>query len=108
MKRSGDPAKSSLPVTAEVGAEGGSFADAAMQIATFRGNEPRRDVPMQEGSQPERDEHPAGGMRRYPTEPPSPSHQSARADTWRAGMIGAAAGAAAGAAVALALIRRAR
>jgi hypothetical protein len=107
MKRSGDP-ESSLPVTAEVGAEGGSFADAAMQTATFGRKELRRDVPMQEGGPPEGDEHAPSGMRRYPTEPPLPSTHSARADTWRAGIIGAAAGAAAGAAVALALIKRAR
>lgn len=108
MKRSDERAKSSLPVTAEVGAEGGSFADAAMQIATFHGTEPRRDVPMQEGSPTEGGEHAPSGMKRYPTEPPSPSPQSARAGTWRAGMIGAAAGAAAGAAVALALMKRPR
>jgi hypothetical protein len=37
MKDTNDRRRASLPVTAEVGDEGGSFADSTAQVATFDG-----------------------------------------------------------------------
>ena len=108
MSRTDDRANIELPVTAEVGGEGGSFADPTTQVATFHGREPRRDLPMEEGHQPAGAADAASGLRRYPTEPPGPrtAPTAPRPAVWRAGMIGAAAGAAAGAAVAFRFARR--
>jgi hypothetical protein len=106
MNRTDDRADKSLPVTGEVGGEGGSFADPTHQVSTFRGDIERtggaggsasaatqashRD--QMSGSDPDR------GMIRYPTEPPSPAGatEGRRIGTgaWRHGLIGAAAGAA--------------
>jgi hypothetical protein len=37
MKKQNDPTDRKLPVTAEVGGEGGSSADATLQVETFSG-----------------------------------------------------------------------
>ena len=116
-----DRRETTLPVTAEVGSEGGSYADPTYQVATFEDSNASRsadvaleasageaigfDTLAERGDGTSRD--PAGGVVRYPTEPPSPP--SAR-EAWRPralmrwGVV--AAGAAAGAAVALILRRR--
>jgi hypothetical protein len=96
----------SLPVTAEVGSEGGSYADPTHQVASFENNLPRtrgRGGASSAATQAIRTEDVAGGsdpnhgMLRYPTDPPdAPTAQEARRMTgpnWRAGAIGAAAGA---------------
>jgi hypothetical protein len=105
MKRTDGRTHTKLPVTAEVGGEGGSFADPTMQVATFTGSEKRHSTPLDEGHQPGGDADAARGILRYPTESPeSPTVRSR--STLRAGLVGAAAGAAAGAAVALGLMKR--
>jgi hypothetical protein len=38
MSRTDDRRERTLPVTGEVGSEGGSYADATMQISTFEGD----------------------------------------------------------------------
>ncbi len=107
MSRTDDRADVRLPVTAEVGSEGGSFADPTMQIATFHDNEPRHDRAMDEGRQPAGGTDAEAGMLRYPTEPPaSRASEGASRAPWRAGLLGAAAGAAAGAVVAFGLLKR--
>lgn len=100
-----DDRDGTLPVTAEVGSEGGSFADPTVQVATFEG-----DVAREQGhdGRPRREEgaDPAShGVVRYPSEPPPPTdatdgRRSARLN-WRTGLASAAAGAA----VALAVTR---
>jgi hypothetical protein len=109
--------ESRLPVTGEVGSEGGSYAHAANQAMTFSGpanpNAPPADavaarVPTRtataaggplSGTSVEGSDDTASGMLRYPTEPPSsPSAREGRRATghpWRNALIGAAAGAAA-------------
>jgi hypothetical protein len=120
-----DRANTVLPVTAEVGGEGGSYADPTIQVATFGGqldqdggqggaasasNQAIRGADIAGGgmgSEPD----PAQGMRRYPTEDPAAPETVARAtkqgSKWRGGIIGAAAGLA-GAAVFAGLSRRRR
>ncbi len=114
MNRTKDRASRPLPVTAEVGEEGGSFADATNQVATFR--EGRADERTQDtrlssaANYAVHDESVAGGgvgtapgpshgMKRFPTEPPR-EEVAARvrrfAPDWRSAAIGAAAGLAAG------------
>jgi hypothetical protein len=113
MSRTEDRAGRPLPVTAEVGGEGGSFADATNQVATFR--EPQADersggpaassalgYALHEesvaeggvGTAPD----PSRGMKRFPTDPPLEEVPRARRFTpdWRSAAIGAAAGFAAG------------
>ena len=121
-----DRANHALPVTAEVGGEGGSYADPTIQVATFgrpldqlEGHGGAASVATQAtrsdsvdaggvGSGPD----PADGMLRYPTDDPStplaqpPSHRRG-APNWRGGLIGAAAGLA-GAAIASRFARRRR
>ena len=101
-----DRAERGLPVTAEVGSEGGSYADATAQVATFLGDVARHDGAGSRGSAAahaiHRDaaaqESPTSGMVRYPTEAPlAPAVAGGRwlgTGHWRAGLIGAAAGAA--------------
>jgi hypothetical protein len=118
-----DRADKSLPVTAEVGNEGGSYADPTMQRATFDERLPRseRALPGDRASAHGMGDSPIGpsggadasahdsGLLRYPTEPPPGEeslHGGLRFD-WRAGLIGAAAGLA-GAGLALAIQRRRR
>jgi hypothetical protein len=115
--RTGDQPERALPVTAEVGGEGGSYADPTTQVATFRERLDRNeghggDGPVANdvanyainraeiarggvGSGPE----PAHGMIRYPSEAPSsaatsvaPAAVRRNALNWRGGVIGAVAG----------------
>lgn len=118
-----DRRERTLPVTAEVGSEGGSFADPTMQVATFSEDSdiprgPGHGGPSSVATQATRFDTAAGnalseapdaaaGVVRYPTDAPSsPASEGAPAGRhpWRAGLIGAAAGAA----VALALLKRTR
>ena len=129
-----DRANRALPVTAEVGGEGGSYADPTLQVPTFHGQVEYIDSPAGAasvagdaigfdevaaggvGAGPD----PAGGMIRYPTEDPAsprasdlassparPSPHAGRGLNWRGGVIGAVAGLA-GAALAGGLSRRRR
>jgi hypothetical protein len=81
-----------LPMTAEVGGEGGSYADPTYQVATFEG-----DLPTSRGTAAAAPaQEPEHGMLRYPTEDPDAPPASARraaGPNWRAGAVGAAAGA---------------
>jgi hypothetical protein len=114
MARTEDRAERRLPVTAEVGAEGGSFADATNQVATFREPEANRrsdrdalssvanyavhDESIAEGGVGTAPD-PYHGMKRFPTEPPREEIAGrVRRFTpdWRSVAIGAAAGLAAG------------
>jgi hypothetical protein len=111
-----------LPVTGEVGSEGGSFADAATQVSTLEGDVRRlrgRAGTSSSATQATRSdevrgtagaaaETPASGVVRYPTEPPHPpsateGRRMAGMD-WKTGLVGAAAGAAV--ALALTTLRR--
>lgn len=78
-----------LPVTGEVGSEGGSFADPTIQVATFEGDVARTRAPAHREA-PEA----TGGFVRYPTEmPDSPGAAGPRRGfDWRTGLAGAAAG----------------
>jgi cell division septation protein DedD len=113
MSRTDDRRDTPLPVTAEVGGEGGSYADPTMQVETFQ--DPLKDQRTPEqgggdagvanyaldqasvagggvGTAPE----PATGMLRYPTEAPPPptppAAAQAAASGWRLAALGAAAG----------------
>jgi hypothetical protein len=113
MSRTDDRSHTTLPVTSEVGGEGGSFADPTSQVATFEGDIGRTSGAGESGSAatqatrrhdiPDADRHP--GMIRYPTEPPSAPIATADrhigTGAWRHRLMGAAAGAAAAAVVAL-------
>jgi hypothetical protein len=128
--RSGDE-HHGMPVTAEVGGEGGSYADATRQVATFdedieriegrggdAGDYANRRAEIAGGG-PSPGQEPAHGMIRYPTEdasvPVGPLGADANrnaenrrsAPNWRGGLIGAAAGLA-GAALVGGLARRRR
>jgi hypothetical protein len=106
-----------LPVTGEVGSEGGSYADAANQVQTFSGpadpnvspadaiagrmsiaNEAAARGPLAGTSVGTSDGDTASGIIRYPTEPPFPANASESRKMsgrpLRNGLIGAAAGAA--------------
>jgi hypothetical protein len=106
-----------LPVTSEVGSEGGSYADAANQVQTFSGpadpnvspadaiagrmsvaNEAAARGPLAGTSVGNSDDDTASGMIRYPTEPPFPADatesRKMSGHPLRSGLIGAAAGAA--------------
>jgi hypothetical protein len=48
MTRSDDRRENKLPVTGEVGGEGGSFADPTIQVPTFNGDLPRADETVPE------------------------------------------------------------
>ena len=108
---------SRLPVTSEIGSEGGSYAHAATQVMTFSGpanpnaspadsvaarvpttTETAASGPLS-GTSVEGSDDTASGMLRYPTEPPSPpaarEGRRATGHPWRNALIGAAAGAAA-------------
>jgi hypothetical protein len=129
-----DRANRALPVTAEVGDEGGSYADPTLQVPTFQGAVAYIDSPagaasvagdatrFEEvaaggvGAGPD----PAGGMVRYPSEDPAsprasdqvssparPAPNAGRGLNWRGGAIGAVAGLA-GAALVGGLSRRRR
>jgi hypothetical protein len=101
-----------LPVTGEVGSEGGSFADATSQVSTFEGDihtAPGRGGASSSATQATRSDQvrgtagaaadaPASGVVRYPTEPPHPPSATEGRRTggmdWKTGLVGAAAGAA--------------
>ncbi len=69
MQDQNDPADRKLPVTAEVGGEGGSYADATNQVETFSGptgNE-RVDAALVDG-EPVRED--SAAVVKHATEPP--------------------------------------
>jgi hypothetical protein len=122
--RTDDRANQAPPVTAEVGGEGGSFADPTTQVATFGGpldslegagaastggDAIRSDdvIAGGVGAGPA----PADGMTRYPSDDPESAADTATPERprpdWRGTLIGAAAGLA-GAAIAGSLSRRGR
>jgi hypothetical protein len=102
-----DNRNDALPVTSEVGSEGGSFADPTAQVATSEGDIRRhsgRGGASSSATQATRagDIQPtapaADGIVRYPTEPPHPpaateGRRMGGVD-WKTGLAGAAAGAA--------------
>ena len=110
-----DRANQTLPITGEVGSEGGSYADPTTQAATFG----READTLRNVDEPVSDSHAyalghesidgAGSatpdLQRYPTEPPASPQRRLAGVNWRAGALGAAAGAA-GAALAMAFRRR--
>jgi hypothetical protein len=116
--------KTPLPITAEIGSEGGSYADRTMQGETFSGPEGLPRVEGRGGASSvatyatRQDYAPVSGQGaldsgavRYATEPPSPPSATQGRPVggtlnWRAGLIGAAAGA--GAALAVGLLRNRR
>jgi hypothetical protein len=119
-----DRADRTLPVTAEVGGEGGSYADPTTQVETF--GRPLDRIGDQGGAASAATEatrfsevaeggvgagpSPADGMIRYPSEDPAAPTANAAAEArrgpnWRGGLIGAVAGLA-GAALAGGLARR--
>jgi hypothetical protein len=117
--------KKPLPITAEVGGEGGSFADRTMQAETFSGpagvlREQGHGGASSAATYAVRQDYTSGnpiqtepgtaGTVRYPTEPPMPPSATEGRRfgdlNWKAGLIGAAAGA--GAAVVAAMLRKRR
>lgn len=58
-----------LPVTGEVGSEGGSYADSTLQISTFEGDLGR----TAEAAEPDQVESDASDVAKYPNEPPKKS-----------------------------------
>lgn len=122
-----DRADRSLPLTAEVGSEGGSYADPTNQVSTFGDHDGLRREEDRPGNATvatyatRSDEiqgggigtspGPSGGMVRYPTEPPPPAGASqgrrVSGRPWRSTLVGAAAGAL-GAAVLMGVTRRRR
>lgn len=70
MSPKDEQSEQKLPVTAEVGGEGGSYADPTTQVATFDGNVPNAGEPATDTQDPEPDESsPAENIRKYPSEP---------------------------------------
>ena len=67
MRRSDDRREHELPVTGEVGAEGGSFADPTIQVPTFHDDLPRTEETTADAPVPPEPE-PAPRMRRDVTE----------------------------------------
>ena len=80
MKDTDDRKPASLPVTSEVGGEGGSFADPTVQVASFEGHldRVRSDGDSETASRPVRsesvsanaDDDVKSGVARYPNEKP--------------------------------------
>jgi hypothetical protein len=66
MGRTDDPAFRKLPVTGEVGSEGGSYADATTQVAPFEGDLGR----TAQNAEPDKDEPGTSDAVKYPTEAP--------------------------------------
>lgn len=64
MSPTDDRADKSLPVTGEVGSEGGSFADPTVQVPTFTENLGR----VAENAEPEKVQSGADDVIRYPNE----------------------------------------
>jgi hypothetical protein len=106
MSQTDDRRDRTLPVTAEVGSEGGSYADPTSQVTTFEGDIERSsghggtssiaNYATRTDAEGSAAGHTEGGMVRYPTEPPSPASATegyrAGASQWRSAVIGAAAG----------------
>lgn len=67
MSHRDDRRENKLPVTGEVGAEGGSFADPTLQVPTFEQDLPRSDEPVPDDPLPA-DREPPPRMRRDVTE----------------------------------------
>jgi hypothetical protein len=69
MSHPDDRRDKKLPVTAEVGGEGGSFADPTQQVATFDGDVANADTTGEDRVASDVIESDtADGMRKYPTE----------------------------------------
>lgn len=66
MSRTDDRADTKLPVTGEVGSEGGSYGDPTLQVATHEGDLGK----TAEAVEPETVESGASDVRKYPTEAP--------------------------------------
>ena len=66
MSKSDDRADEKLPVTGEVGSEGGSFADPTLQVAQFEGDLGRN----AQAAEPEQTGPDAADVTKYPTERP--------------------------------------
>jgi hypothetical protein len=70
MSESDDRREHKLPVTAEVGGEGGSYADPTTQVATFEGDVERTSEPLGDAAaatNPEDDKRP-DDIPKYPDE----------------------------------------
>lgn len=114
MNETDDRPAASLPVTSEVGGEGGSFADPTVQVASFQGDLRRNPSggDSETASRPVRSESVSAnagdearsGVVRFPTEASARGQSAFRNVNWRAGAIGAVAGLA-GAALAHSLSR---
>ncbi len=66
MSTTDDRADKKLPVTGEVGSEGGSYADSTYQISHFEGDLGR----VAEAAEPDPGDADVSDTIRYPTEPP--------------------------------------
>lgn len=66
MSRTDDRADKKLPVTGEVGSEGGSYADPTVQIAHVEGDLEE----VAEDNEPEKVESGPEDILKYPSEPP--------------------------------------
>ena len=71
MSPKDDQPRPRLPVTAEVGGEGGSFADPTNQVATFEGEVANAEEPGASAGDTSDvvDSDTAAGARKFPTEP---------------------------------------
>jgi hypothetical protein len=114
MSGTDDRRDTRLPVTNEIGSEGGSYADPTMQVETFEAPEARERTPGIGGpasaandairredivERPSRPAGPESGVARYPTDPPpgeAPGQHELQPRTWHPGLVGAAAGLAIG------------
>jgi len=66
MSRNDDRGSEKLPVTGEVGSEGGSFADATMQVAQVEDDLGR----TAQAAEPDEVESDGTDVKKYPTETP--------------------------------------
>ena len=68
MSRSDDRRENKLPVTAEIGDEGGSYADPTIQVPTFHDDLGRTDETVPDAPMVPADPEPSPRMRRDPSE----------------------------------------
>ena len=68
MSRSEDRRENTLPVTAEIGAEGGSYADPTIQVPTFHEDVPRTDETLSDAPLIPADPEPTPRLRRDTSE----------------------------------------